>query len=207
MNLHALASPFIQAVNQDFIGTIKQSTGYAQLGDAAFTGSIAGTTLTVSAISAGALVVGSIIAGPFVNVGTTVLALGSGTGGVGTYTVSQSQTSASEAMTATGTGKRVPQYSIVTNVAMQVQALSAAELQHLDGLNIESTMRAVYLNGEHEGLDRPGVRGGDILLIPTGLASTPPAFDTWLVVQVMESFDASGWCRVAVALQQAVQSQ
>jgi hypothetical protein len=207
MNLQAISGPYIQAVNQDYIGTLKASAGYGYPGDANFTGSISGTTLTVTAVAAGALAVGSILAGPFVNQGTTVEAFLSGSGGVGTYAVSQSQSSAGEAMTSTGTGKRVPLWTIIDNVPMQVQALTAGELKQIDGLNIQSTLRSVYLNGEIEGLDRPGVKGGDIFLIPTGLTVTPPAMDTWLVIQVLESFDLGNWSHVAVALQQAVQSQ
>ena len=67
----------------------------------AFTGAISGTTLTVSAISAGYLGVGSVIAGTGVTVGTTITALVSASGGVGTYTVSVSQTVSSVAMTGT----------------------------------------------------------------------------------------------------------
>lgn len=54
-------------------------------------GSIAGTTLTISAVTTGVLGVGSIIDGTGVTVGTTITALGTATGGVGTYTVSASQ--------------------------------------------------------------------------------------------------------------------
>jgi hypothetical protein len=54
-------------------------------------GSIAGTTLTITAVTAGVLTVGTIIEGSGVTVGTTITALGTATGGVGTYTVSASQ--------------------------------------------------------------------------------------------------------------------
>lgn len=64
----------------------------------AFTASISGTVLTVSAISAGTLVVGDQISGVGVTAGTYITALGTGTGGVGTYTVSASQTVGSVAM-------------------------------------------------------------------------------------------------------------
>lgn len=66
---------------------------------ASFTGSIATTTLTVSAIVSGTLAVGSFIDGAGVNPATYITALGTGTGGTGTYTVSVSQTVGSEAMT------------------------------------------------------------------------------------------------------------
>ena len=65
-----------------------------------FTGSISGTTLTVSAITAGYLGIGSVISGTGVTSGTTITAILNGSGGVGTYTVSASQTVGSEAMTA-----------------------------------------------------------------------------------------------------------
>lgn len=70
-------------------------------GVAFFTGSIAGTTLTVSAIAPGGSIgVGSFVSGAGVTADTIITALGTGTGGVGTYTVNNSQTVASEAMTA-----------------------------------------------------------------------------------------------------------
>ena len=66
-----------------------------------FTGKISGTTLTVTAITAGAgsIAVGDALSGTNVSSGTTVTALQSGTGGTGTYTVSKSQTTASTTIT------------------------------------------------------------------------------------------------------------
>lgn len=96
-----------------YFGTKSASTGIAQMGGivgpgtAAFTGAIAGTVLTVSAISAGALQVGQALAGTGVTAGTTITALGTGTGGTGTYTVSASQTVASGALTTSGGTNRV----------------------------------------------------------------------------------------------------
>lgn len=81
--------------------------------NAVFTGSISGTTLTVTAVTSGTIVVGGKITGygtwtgsvvvPITS-GTTITALGTGTGGTGTYTVSASQTVAStRIMMAAGT--------------------------------------------------------------------------------------------------------
>jgi hypothetical protein len=64
------------------------------------TGSIAGTTLTITAVTTGVLGVGSIIDGTGVTAGTTVTALATGTGGVGTYTVSASQNVSATTITA-----------------------------------------------------------------------------------------------------------
>ena len=68
--------------------------------DAVVTGAIAGTTLTVSAVTSGTLVVGQAISGAGITPGTTITALGTGTGGAGTYTVSTTQTAVSTTISA-----------------------------------------------------------------------------------------------------------
>ena len=78
------------------------------------------------------------------------------------------------------------------NIRMQVQALSGAELKQLDNINQQGVVRGVYLNGNVEGLDRPVGKGGDLLLFNN---------QTWRVTQVLETWDADGWCKVAVTLQ------
>lgn len=64
-------------------------------GAAVVTGSIAGTTLTVTALVSGVLGVGSILSGANVLSETIITALGTGLGGTGTYTVNKTQTAAS----------------------------------------------------------------------------------------------------------------
>ena len=64
---------------------------------AVVTGSISGTTLTVTAVHSGTVAVGQAINGAAA--GTTITALGTGTGGTGTYTVNTSQTVSSFRMT------------------------------------------------------------------------------------------------------------
>ena len=59
---------------------------------AAFTGSITDTTLTVTAVSLGTIVVGQEISGTNILPGTVITASITGIGGTGTYTVDQSQT-------------------------------------------------------------------------------------------------------------------
>jgi hypothetical protein len=70
---------------------------------AVFTGSISGTTLTVTAVSAGYIGAGATITGSGVTSGTTISSVISASGGVGTYTVSASQTVASTTLTASVT--------------------------------------------------------------------------------------------------------
>jgi hypothetical protein len=78
---------------------------------ASITGSISGTTLTVTAISSGGLGLGQTLSGAGISAGTTITQYGTGAGaasagtgagqltnGLGTYTVNISQTVASEAM-------------------------------------------------------------------------------------------------------------
>ena len=70
---------------------------------ASFTGSISGTTLTVTAMATGSspILSGMYLVASGITVGTRVTGGGSGTGGVGTYTVSISQTVGSGEITAT----------------------------------------------------------------------------------------------------------
>lgn len=65
------------------------------------TGSISGTTLTISAVGSGQLYVGMAVAGTGVTDGTVITGFGSGVGGTGTYTVNQSQTVSSTTLTDT----------------------------------------------------------------------------------------------------------
>jgi hypothetical protein len=66
---------------------------------AVFTGSISGTTLTVTAITSGAIALGQTIAGTGITSGTTIVAFNTGSGGnvneLGTYTVNISQIASS----------------------------------------------------------------------------------------------------------------
>lgn len=91
-------------------------------GGASFTGSIAATTLTVTAVASGSIVIGQLLAGTGVTAGTYVTGFVSGTyGGVGIYTVGVSQTVASSSLTAsrkyyiqwqaTGTGSTALSFS------------------------------------------------------------------------------------------------
>lgn len=207
-NLRAIANKYTSgAVSPNFLGNWLVSQGYTLAGDAEFTGSVAGDTLTVSAIASGSLAVGSLLTDNDFELlfGTTITALGSGVGGVGTYTVSHSQTVAQEAMSANGGGQRTSGYTTFTGIPMNVQALSGPDLDHASGLNIQGTIRVAYLNGQVQAVQRPAIKGGDILQIPTGLTSAP--YDTWLCVSVVEAFDVDGWSKVMIQLQLPTQSQ
>lgn len=81
-------------------GTSSYTIGPTGTIGASITGSISGTTLTVSAIASGDIDIGQTVTGSGVTANTQITAFGTGSGGTGTYTVNQSQTVGSEALTA-----------------------------------------------------------------------------------------------------------
>lgn len=76
------------------------STNVDSYKDAAFTGSIAGSTLTITSVGTGSLTVGSVLLGNNLAANTVVTAFGTGTGGIGTYTVSPIQAVSSQVIAA-----------------------------------------------------------------------------------------------------------
>lgn len=89
---------------------------------ASFTGSIATTTLTVSAISAGTIYPSMQISGTGVTAGTRIVAQLTGTtGGTGTYTVSASQTVSSTTITGDLPSKIVVSQDGLYNVQFSAQ--------------------------------------------------------------------------------------
>lgn len=75
--------------------------GSANNPSAIITGSISGTTLTVTAVTLGTVIIGQGLDDPtgLIAAGTMISSFGTGAGGVGTYNVSQTQTLASETLT------------------------------------------------------------------------------------------------------------
>ena len=92
-------------------------------------------------------------------------------------------------------GKRTPK-TLTLTVEAQIQALSATDLKHIDGLNITGVMRSVYMYGNAAGVVRADQIGGDILVFP----EVPGGCNkNWLINQVIETW--SDWCHVIVTLQ------
>lgn len=91
-------------------------------------------------------------------------------------------------------GTKVPAPSNQFCCIGQVQPLSSSDLQHLSGINITSASRAIYIEGDIEGVLRISQKGGDTIVMPDG--------SIWLTTQVIENWDlANGWCKVAATLQ------
>jgi Phage stabilisation protein len=93
---------------------------------ALFTGSVSGTTLTVTAISNGTLAAGQQLFGVGVSGETVITALGSGTGGTGTYTLNNSQTIASKTLSTAAAGAVVT--GSITGTTLTVTAVTSGTL-------------------------------------------------------------------------------
>lgn len=87
-------------------------------------------------------------------------------------------------------GHQVPTYAPPIAARVQVQMLAGKDLAQLDNITLQGTVRAVYLSGDWEGMQRPLQKGGDLL-----------QFDgqTWLVIAVLEHW--ADWSKLAVSLQ------
>ena len=94
-------------------------------GSASFTGSIAATTLTVSAVASGTIYVGMTISGTGITAGTVISGYGTGRGGSGTYTVSISQTASSTTISGTVDQRIVVTYPGTYNLQFSIQADNA----------------------------------------------------------------------------------
>lgn len=91
--------------------------------------------------------------------------------------------------TTSASGSRTPAYTPV-EVSVQLQALSYQDLKQVDGLNIQGVLKAAYVQGNFNGVNRPKQQGGDLLEVGS---------DTWLIVQVLETWP--DWCKFIVNLQ------
>ena len=149
----AVCGPYVYALTSNFIATmvgqLNSSTGRVGITDngvnvyivdgtyrytwristpssAVFTGSTSGTTLTVTAITEGALAVGQVLFGVGVTQETVITALGTGTGGIGTYTINLSQTNASQQMNSATAGAIVT--GAISGTTLTVSAVTSGTL-------------------------------------------------------------------------------
>jgi len=159
-----------------------------------FTGSMSGTTLTVTALGFGApIVVGMYVDGTSVTDGTYITAFGTGSGGTGTYTINQSVTASSTAMTAHGNiafdnpspmdlgigplGRIyvwdvVPQAAVTNNIAASQTAAGAGAVTLTAGTSVKSV---VTPNGTVLQLDMP--RAVKVNCATTARAFTVTGYD------------------------------
>lgn len=91
-------------------------------------------------------------------------------------------------------GTRVPAYLTPITVSAQVQSLTYNDLVQISGLNIQGERRAIYLDGDWEGVVRADNKGGDLITLQDG--------SNWLVAQVLENWSfQDGWVKVCVTRQ------
>ena len=76
-------------------------------------------------------------------------------------------------------GSQTPTYTTATGM-VNVQALAAKDIQHLNGLNIQGVTRKAYCYGNVNGIIRASGKGGDVLTLPDGTI--------WKVGNVFESW-------------------
>jgi len=149
----AVCGPYVYALTSNFIGTLvgqlNTSTGRVGITDngvnayiadgtnryawrisspssAVFTGSVSGTTLTVTAITNGTIAAGQSLFGVGVTNETVITALGSGSGGIGTYTINLSQTVTSRQMNSTAVAAKVT--GSITGTTLTVSAVTSGTL-------------------------------------------------------------------------------
>ena len=107
---------------------------------------------------------------------------------------------ASAGYTTAADGKRTPLYAPAVPVLAQMQSLQFRDLVQLDGLNLQGERRALYLNGNWQGVLRPEVKGGDLVTLPRG--PDDPQGSLWLVALVLENWWLTdGWCKCAITRQ------
>ena len=149
----AVCGPYVYALTASYtttmVGQLNSSTGIVGITDngvncyivdgtnrytwrisspssAVFTGSISGTTLTVTAITNGTIAINQALFGVGITQETVITALGSGSGGVGTYTINISQTIASEQMNSVIAGAVVT--GSISGTTLTVTAVTSGTL-------------------------------------------------------------------------------
>jgi len=117
--------------------------------NAIFTGSISGTTLTVTAVSSGTIGINQSLSGVGVTSETIITALGTGTGGVGTYTVNLSQTLASGPLNSSTVGAKFT--ASISGTTMTVTAVASGTIylgQTIQGTgDTAGTIVSAFLTG------------------------------------------------------------
>lgn len=94
--------------------------------NAIFTGSISGTTLTVTSVSSGTITANQALTGVGVTAETVITALGTGSGGTGTYTVNLSQTVAASSLASSAVGARFT--ATIAGTTMTVSAVASGTI-------------------------------------------------------------------------------
>lgn len=92
---------------------------------------------------------------------------------------------------------QIPAYTTMVAPG-NVQTLSSDDLKQVDSLNIEGTLRCIYLYGNFNGILRPDNQPNVTMTFVTNESGETRARE-WNVFKVLEVW--STWCKVAVVLQ------
>jgi hypothetical protein len=122
--------------------------------DCRFTGSISGTTLTVTDVSFGTIINGATVSGVGILSGTTITNGGSGGGGIGAYTVSTAQNVSSRTL-ATGYASLMQETEVVVQLDIHAPPISNPSAQDLVAI-VTTSLRDSYAT-EWFAANYPGV--------------------------------------------------
>jgi len=164
--------------------------------NAVFTGSVSGTTLTVTNVSSGTIGINQSLNGLAVLANTVITALGTGTGGVGTYTINQTQTVPSSKLGSSTVGAVVT--GSITSNTLTVSAVTNGTLhlgQTIIGAGITSNVVITALGTGSGGTGTYTVSGtstvGSETLYAiqfTTLPSTDGAFSGGSSVDIVDNY-------------------
>ena len=142
-------------------GTYRYSWRISSPSSAVFTGTISGTTLTVTAVTNGTIGVGQSLFGVGITQETIITALGTGSGGVGTYTINISQTvSTAERMNSTAVAAVFT--ATISTTTLSVTAVSSGTIylgQTVQGAGVTSNT-VITAQGSNIVLSQTIVTGG-----------------------------------------------
>jgi hypothetical protein len=91
-----------------------------------------------------------------------------------------------------GDGTVVPVYT-TASFGAQVQPLSGRDLRQIASLNLQGTLKKIYLYGDVEAIVRNVDKGGDLVMRSDG--------SVWKTTIVFEGWDTVGWCAIGCTLQ------
>jgi len=83
-------------------------------------------------------------------------------------------------------GRQIPSYAESVPVLIQVQPPWGRDLRHIDYLNIQGTIRTVFLYSDPQAIVRVNAQGGDRLQFPQFVGQP---VDDWLIVYVAETWN------------------
>lgn len=109
---------------------------------------------------------------------------------------------ASNGFTIGDAGMQVPQYAAGVVGPAQVQALDSVALKQIEKLNIQGSVRALYMKGNLAAVIRPDSKGGDLITIISQPGAPPLLVGLWLTGMVLESWP--DWTKVVIVKQNPV---